>query len=132
MTRDNGIRFVRFLAVGVLNTAFGLGLYWLLLALGLGPQPALALSFAIGVLWNFRTHARLVFDTKGYGRFLPYAGAYGVIYVVNALSLRFLLINGTDKYLAQAILVLPMAVLAFILISKVLTARAPLSATERD
>ena len=130
--RQDGARFAKFLAVGVLNTAFGLGLYWALLAFGLGPQPALALSFAVGVLWNFLTHARLVFGTTGYGRLLPYIGAYGAIYLVNALSLQALLGTGTGKYLAQAILVLPMAALAFLLISKVLTGRFPLSARQRE
>jgi putative flippase GtrA len=127
------VRFVKFLAVGVLNTAFGLGLYWLLLAAGLPAQPALALSFAIGVIWNYFTHARLVFGTGGYGRMPAYLGAYGAIYLLNALCLQMLLGAGTDKYLAQAILVLPMAMVAFVLISRVLTGRLPrLPGTGKD
>jgi hypothetical protein len=40
---------------------------------------------------------------------------------------------GTDKYLAQAILVLPMAMVAFVLISRVLTGRLPrLPGTGKD
>mgnify|MGYP003526361532 CR=1 FL=1 len=81
-------RFARFLAVGVLNTAFGYALYALLIWLGLAPQPALAVSFAIGVMWNYLTHARLVFDQSGYRRVLPYAGAYGLIYLINAVALQ--------------------------------------------
>ncbi len=126
MTRaGDSKRFVRFLAVGVLNTAFGYVLYALLIWLGLAPQPALALSFAIGVLWNYLTHARLVFDQGGYQRLLPYVGAYGFIYLINAAALQAALSAGLAPLVAQALLVLPMATLAFILISRVLTGRLP-------
>lgn len=121
----DSIRFLRFLAVGVLNTAFGYALYALLVWLGLAPQPALALSFAAGVLWNYLTHARLVFDQRGYRQMLPYAGAYGVIYLINAAALQTALAAGLAPLAAQALLVLPMAALAFILISRVLTGRLP-------
>lgn len=128
MTRSgDSIRFLRFLAVGVLNTAFGYALYALLIWLGLAPQPALALSFAIGVLWNYLTHARLVFDRSGYRQLLPYSGAYGVVYAINATALQMALAAGLAPLVAQALLVLPMAALAFILISRVLTGRLPFS-----
>lgn len=126
MTRsDDRYRFMRFLAVGVLNTAFGYVLFALLIWFGLAPQPALAVSFAIGVMWNYMTHARLVFDQSGYRRLLPYTGAYGLIYLVNAVALQGALAAGLSPLAAQALLVLPMATLAFILISLVLTGRMP-------
>ncbi|MCY1125276.1 GtrA family protein [Frigidibacter sp. RF13] len=123
----DGLRFVKFLGVGVLNTAVGLGLYWLFLWLGLSPQPALALAFALGVIWNYLTHARLVFGTGGLSRLAPYIAAYLVLYGLNALTLRALLASGVGAYAAQAILVLPMAAIAFVLISYVLTGRLPLT-----
>lgn len=124
--RADGVRFLKFLGVGVLNTAFGLGAYWALIFLGFGPQVALAIAFAMGVVWNFTTHARLVFGTRGYRRLAPYVVAYTLIYAVNAVTLQFFLAAGIGPYLAQALLVLPMAVLSFFLISLVLTGRMPL------
>lgn len=118
-------RLVRFLFVGVINTAFGYTAYAALVLVGLSPQPALALAFALGVVWNYMTHARLVFESRGYSRLVPYAGAYGLIYVVNALALQGALKAGIAPLLAQALLVLPMAALAFVLISLVLTGRIP-------
>jgi putative flippase GtrA len=118
-------RFLRFLAVGLLNTGFGYALYALLVWVGLSPQPALALSFAAGVMWNYMTHARLVFDQAGFRRLLPYVGAYLAIYLVNAAALQIALRAGLAPLLAQALLVLPMAALAFMLISRVLTGRLP-------
>ncbi len=121
----DGARFVRFLAVGVLNTAFGYAAYAALIGLGLQPQPALALAFALGVMWNYLTHARLVFGQKGYRRLLPYAAAYGAIYLINAAALQAALAAGLHPLSAQALLVVPMAALAFFLISLVLTGQVP-------
>ncbi|MCA8883554.1 MAG: GtrA family protein [Rhodobacteraceae bacterium] len=117
--------FVKFLAVGVLNTAFGYVLYAVLVLAGLGPQAALALAFACGVVWNYFTHARLVFATKGAGRLPAYALVYLGLYGVNAAGLAGLLAIGLDPILAQAVLVLPAAALSFVFISRVLTDRFP-------
>ena len=120
--------FVRFLVVGVVNTAFGYLLFALLLYVGLRPQPALALAFAGGVAWNYFTHARLVFGTRGLAQLPAYVLAYLLIYGVNAGALQVLLVAGVAPIIAQGSLVLPMAVLAYILIGRVLTGRFPWSA----
>ncbi|MGB3147026.1 MAG: GtrA family protein [Paracoccaceae bacterium] len=127
LLHDHGTlgRFVRFLGVGVLNTGFGYAVFAALVLGGLGAQPALALAFALGVLWNYMTHARLVFGASGLARLLPYGLAYAAIYGINALALHLALGAGLSPLLAQALLVLPMAVLSFILISRVLTGRFP-------
>ena len=120
-------RFIRFLGVGVLNTACGSAAYARLVLIGLSPQPALAIAFAMGILWNYLAHARLVFDTRGVSRIVPYAAAYGVIYAINALALAAALRTGLNAYVAQALLVLPMAALSFVMISLVLTGHLPFS-----
>lgn len=117
--------FMRFAMVGVLNTAFGYALFTILNLSGLPPQVALVISFSGGVLWNFMTHARLVFDTKGLGRLPFYILSYLVVYAFNALSLEGLLAMGFQPIIAQGMIVLPAAILAFILISRVLTDRFP-------
>ena len=82
-------QFVRFVIVGLVNTGVGLALYaGFVRILGWAPQPALAASFVLGVLWNYFSHARFVFGAKGFGRLVPYALAYIVIYVLNAWALR--------------------------------------------
>ena len=118
-------RFVKFLFVGVLNTAFGFAAYAVLLWAGLPPQPALALSYVMGVIWNYCTHARIVFHAQGYRRLPLYALAYSVLYGLNALALAAMLKAGLAPLWAQAVLVLPMAMLAFLLVSLVLTGRLP-------
>ena len=124
MTADH-IRLLRFLAVGLINTAFGYAVFAILVVVGFDEQLALALAFALGILWNYTTHARLVFDTKGRGKILPYAFAYAGIYVLNAVALKMATVAGLPPLMSQALLVLPMAGFSFILISLVLTGRVP-------
>jgi putative flippase GtrA len=128
----HGQRLVRFLAVGVLNTAVGYAIYALLVLAGLSPQPALALAFALGVLWNYATHARLVFGTEGYRRLPAYAAAYAVIYAVNAFSLARALAYGFHPLVAQAVLAVVMAGLSFVLLSAVLTGEIPFLRRKAD
>lgn len=120
-------RFVKFLVVGVINTAFGWIVYGLLLRVGGLPwQVALALAYVIGVLWNFATHARLVFRTRGLSRLPAYILAYAAIFLVNRWLLGLLIGAGLSELWAQALLLPAMAVLAFFLIAYVLTGRIPL------
>lgn len=107
---DARTAFLRFLAVGVLNTAFGYGVYAGGMLAGLPAQAALALQFLLGALWNYRLHARLVFAVRGWGRLPAYVGAYLLIWTLNALTLRALLAAGTGALAAQA-LILPATVL---------------------
>lgn len=131
LVMDEKWTFLRFLAVGVLNTVFGYLLFGFFLWVGLRPQPALAAAFAGGVIWNYVTHARLVFDTRGLARLPAYALAYFGLYGVNALGLQVLLSTGLSPFLAQGVLVLPVAMLAFVVVGRVLTGRFPWSSKQQ-
>lgn len=119
-------QFVGFILIGVVNTIFGFAMYALLVLVGVPPQPALAIAFIIGVIWNFWTHARFVFDNTGLGKLPAYALCYVAVYAFNSFTLGLALSNGIGPLLAQAILAPFAAVLSFFLISRVLTGRFPL------
>ncbi len=126
-------RFIKFLFVGVLNTAFGWAAYAVLLRfVGLPWQWALGLSYVLGVLWNFGTHGRLVFGAKGFGRLPAYVLAYVVLFFINKWALGSAIAAGLSDLWAQALLVLPMAMLAFVLVSVVLTGRLPFAGPKGD
>jgi len=118
-------RFIKFLIVGVFNTAFGVIVYEILVVFGMAPQGALALAYFIGIIWNYFTHGKLVFENQGFGKFPAYLGSYFVIYLINSAGLYLMLNAGVSKYLAQPILAVIMAVPTFFLISYVLTGRVP-------
>lgn len=72
---------IRFLIVGMINTLFGIGIYWLLLYLGSNYQWASAMSMVLGIIFSFINHRTLVFKAKG--RFVRYILVWLFIYVVN-------------------------------------------------
>lgn len=117
-------RFIRFAAVGVLNSAFGYGLYALFVCLGVLPELALFLATVLGVIFNFFTTGRLVFrnaDSRLFPRFLA---AYGIIYICNAVALRILVNLGLGPLVAQA-LITPLSVVATFTIMRAFVFRGP-------
>jgi putative flippase GtrA len=82
--------FVRFLITGVANTAFGYAVYWSALATTHNEFVALTLSSALGVIFNFFSIGRVVFnsrDPRRLGRFLL---TYVVVYAYNFIGLAIL------------------------------------------
>jgi putative flippase GtrA len=113
--------FIRFLLVGVLNTLFGYLLYASLILIGLKYLLAFSISYVAGVLFNFQTIGKLVFKNKNNKLLFRFVGVYVVLYLLNAEGLRIadaLNINieyKTKMLIASAILVVPMAMVSFVL-----------------
>ena len=113
-----GHAFARFLAVGVLNALFGYGLFAALLFADLHYSVALLLATTGGVLFNFKTTGRLVFGSRDNRLVFRFVTVYGAVYAVNVALLKALLAAGLDPYAAGALLVLPVAGLAFVLMRR--------------
>ncbi|MBM3266548.1 MAG: GtrA family protein [Candidatus Sericytochromatia bacterium] len=116
-------RFLKFLAVGVLNTLFGYSLYALLVFIGLDVALAILLGTILGVLFNFKTTGTLVFGSRDNRRLIRFIGVYALLYVVNVASVKLLMGAGLNSYLAGAVLLAPMAILAFLLNRKLVFAQ---------
>lgn len=118
-------RFIKFGLTGVVNFAFGYSLFAGLYLVGLHPQTALAISFSIGVLWNFLVHRRFVFGTTGYRRLPAYVLVYILAYFVNRWGLWVALDYGISPLLAQLVLMCVTFVISFVGISVALTGAVP-------
>ena len=114
-------RFVRFLLVGVLNTIFGYFLYGTLILIGLDYKLAVLLATILGVLFNFQTTGKLVFGSKNNKLIFRFVLVYVVTFLLNVEVLRIVdaidigIEQKTKMLIAGAILLLPMAVISFIL-----------------
>jgi putative flippase GtrA len=102
--------------VGAANTAFNYGIYVVLIYIGLGHIAAASISFAIGLLVNFRTQGNLVFKTRNKNSFKLYVVSWIGIYFVNIGSLDLLVRMGVNSYLAGALIIPPIAILAFLVL----------------
>ena len=108
-------RFVRFLLVGGINTAFGYGVFALLLFVGGHYALAALLSTVAGVIFNFFTTGRLVFVNRDNTRILRFVLIYGILYGWSVLMLRLGLLLGVNAYIVGAVLLLPNAFSAYFL-----------------
>lgn len=109
---------MRFLLVGGLNTLFGYGMFSLFIFLGLHYSMAVAVAMVINVLFNFLTTSTIVFKNRDPRLIARFVAVYGVVYAANVGGLRGLHHFSDNNYICGAILVLPVALLAFTLQKK--------------
>ncbi|WP_223258608.1 GtrA family protein [Trinickia symbiotica] len=108
-------QLLRFLVVAGLNTIFGYSLFAALTYFGMPYPAAIGLATIGGVLFNFQSVGRLVFNGSPHSRFLRFVAVYSLIYILNLGGVRLALELGTGLYLANAITLGPLSLIAFIL-----------------
>lgn len=113
-----GGRFLRFLLVGGINTAFGYCAFLACLWLGMHYTLAVAVATVLGVLFNFKSTGTLVFNSSNNRRLPRFIGVYTAIYLVNVTGIAALLRCGVSEWLGGLILILPCAILSYILNSR--------------
>ncbi|MBQ2644221.1 GtrA family protein [bacterium] len=111
-------KFIKFLFVGGLNTAFGYGVFAFFIFLKFHFAIASFLSTVLGILFNFKTTGIIVFKNHDNKLIFRFLGAYVIIYLLNILFLKIFKIMYVNMYLAGFILIFPMAVVSFILMKK--------------
>ena len=111
-------RFLGFLLVGGVNTAFGYSMFVVCLWLGMHYAGAAAVATVLGVLFNFFSTGGLVFKNRDHRRLPWFIGVYVIIYCVNVAGLALLLLAGIPAWLGGLLLILPCAMLSYLLNSR--------------
>ena len=117
-------RFIRYLFVGCLNTLFGFLVYSALIFLELPTWAALLGGNIAGIAFNFLTIGGIVFLDLSPARIPLFVLSYGAIYLVNLELIGLLQVWVRGRIAAQAVLVLPMALLSYFILSKYVFAKA--------
>ena len=108
-------RFLRFLLVGGVNTAFGYGLFLLALALMPTTLSALVVANILAILFNFVTTGSLVFGVHDPRLILRFFGVYGVVFAYNAIGLGALESLGVRPWVGGLILLPGAVVIGYLL-----------------
>ena len=111
-------RFVRFLLVGGLNTAFGYGVFVGCLWLDMHYAIAGAISTVLGVLFNFKSTGSLVFRSRDNEKLPHFVSVYIVTYVFGTVCVGIFLRFGVPEWQSALILILPSAILSYLLNSR--------------
>ena len=110
-------KFVKFLFVGFMNTVFSYIIYAICVTILSRPTLSLAVSYVIGILFNFQTTGRIVFKNSYNKLIVKFFLCYITTFFINRYLLDTLVVDfHVDKYLSQAILVFPIAMLSFLLL----------------
>lgn len=97
-------RLVRFLLVGVANTALGLSvIYFSMYVLGLGVLPANALGYGCGIVLSFVLNRNWTFSHAGsqWPALIRFLAVTAVAYGANVLAVLLARRLGLNGYLAQ-------------------------------
>jgi putative flippase GtrA len=106
--------FLRFLAVGGLNTAFGYLGYATFVLIGAPIWLAVSSSTVLAILFNFFSYGSLVFGDTSY-RLLPrFLAFYACLGGLNLFLLRVLIWGGLGPLWAQALLLPVLAGVGFV------------------
>lgn len=106
-------RVSRFLAVGLLNTAFGYALFYAALRLTSHPIAAAAISTTLGALFNFMSIGTIVFGSSDRRLLKRFIAVYGLVFLANSAGLLVLERCGSAPALAQALLLPALAALSY-------------------
>lgn len=108
------VRFIRFVVVGVLNTAVGWGCFAVLVVVGV-PRPAALLGATVlGMLWNFQATGRVVFGGSPWHLLPRFIAAYAGVYLFNLAVLEVLCRGfGVGTLLGQGLALAPTVVVSY-------------------
>jgi putative flippase GtrA len=104
---------LRYLVIGVANTAFGCGLYLLLLYAGFGVAAASALALVAGILVSYQTQGTITFRTKSTAVFLRFVCAWTIIYFANLGEIRLFQHGGLNAYWAGIVATVPTTIVSY-------------------
>lgn len=118
LTRAYQKPFLKYLFVGMINTLFGYGVFTGCMLMGINYKLSLFISMVLGTLFNFKSIGTFVFSSKDNRLILKFFAVYLLMYFINVGMLRVAKIFFENLIAVQAFLVLPVAFIAFTLMSK--------------
>lgn len=111
-------KFIRFILIGMINTLFGYGVYFLLIKFGMHFSLAVLVSTSLGVVFNFKTIGKFVFEKSNNILIVKFAAVYGLLYFINVSGIKFLNSYGFSFEFSGLMMLPPMAILSFIMNQK--------------
>ena len=106
-------KFVRYIFVGVINSAFAYSIFVLFMYLGIHYRFSVLLTLIAGVLFNFKTIGSIVFKSSDNKLIFRFVLSYVVIYVISVAGLDILKRCGISMYIGGILLMPLSAVVSF-------------------
>ena len=111
-------QFLRFLVAGGVNTLFGFGVNIAALLAGMPVWLAMLVGTVAGVAFNFFTHGGYAFRDMSARRLPRYVLGYAAVYAIGLSAFHVLHPVVRDPIACQAVLLIPMALLSYLIMSR--------------
>lgn len=111
-------KFIKFLMVGALNTAFGYIIFALFIFLKFHYSLAILFATILGIVFNFKTTGSIVFKNNDNKLIFRFFAVYFITYILNTALIKLFTMINFNLYYAGIIILLPMAVISFVLMKK--------------
>lgn len=108
-------RFFLFLVIGFINTLFSYCIFSLLIFFGFHYTIAVLLATLLGILFNFQTTGRIVFNNADIKLLLKFFLVYLIVYFMNIYLIKFFIFLRLNVFLAGAVAIPFVAVSSFLL-----------------
>jgi putative flippase GtrA len=112
-------RMLMFLAVGVVNTVVGYGLFAAFFLTTQSHRVAAVGAYVVGIIFNFFSTGRLVFKSRTVSALLPFVAGYLVILGANLALLEVLVGLGLNALIAQAVSLPPLVAASYLINSRI-------------
>jgi putative flippase GtrA len=120
-SHDNS-QFVKYVLVGLVNTAFSYGVYAALIYIGQAYWIANLWALILGIAFSFTTHGTLVFRNATRATFVRFLAAWTLIYMFNTAVIAALMRASMNAYLAGAIATIPGTLASYFILKLVVFA----------
>jgi len=104
-----------FILVGILNTLVGYVLYALFIYAGLEYILSVLFATILGVIFNYKTIGKFVFDSKSKNSAIKFILVYVIVFIVNISVIKIFKIYGYNNYVAGFFAIIPASVVSFVL-----------------
>lgn len=107
------LQFIRYVIVGIGNTAFGYGAYAALLFVGFEYRVASLLALVLGIAFSFTTQGNVVFRNATRVTLVKFVVAWVLLYLFNISLIALLLRSSLSAYLAGAVATVPVTFISY-------------------
>ena len=106
-------QFLRFVLVGIGNSAFSYGAYAALLFIGLEYRVASLLALVLGIAVSFTTQGTVVFRNATRITLVKFVIAWVILYLINISLIALLMRFSLSAYLAGAVATVPVTLISY-------------------
>lgn len=107
-------QFLKFVAVGIVNTAFSYGTYAAFIYLGFSFVLASLISFILGILFSFKTQGALVFKNTDRRLLFVFTFNWLLIYLFMVGFIALMINLGFNEYWAGVLAMPPLAIFSYV------------------